>query len=249
MSTITTDDDTSSAHRDGPYSGLPNKRVRAANGIDYAYRDTGGGQGGVPLVLLQHFRGNLDNWDPALIDALASTRRVITFDNAGVGGSTGTTPNTVEQMAHDAIAFVAAMDFGQVDLLGFSIGSFVAQQIALTRPAIVRRLLLASSAPQGAAGMHGWAPDVIGAIGTPDTSPEEYLDVFFARSSSSGRPASEPCSACTPEPRTGTRQQAGRLVRRSTTRSAGGESPITRCSSGSAAWRCRSSWRTATATR
>jgi len=91
----------------------------------------------------------------------------------------------VEQMAHDAIAFIAAMDFGQADLLGFSIGSFVAQQVALTRPAIVRRLVLASAAPQGAAGMHGWAPGVIGAIGTPETSPEEYLGVFFARSSSS----------------------------------------------------------------
>jgi pimeloyl-ACP methyl ester carboxylesterase len=88
---------------------------------------------------------------------------VVTFDNAGVGGSTGATPDTIEQMARDAIAFLAAMQISQADLLGFSIGSFVAQQIALTRPAIVRRLVLASSAPQGAAGMHGWAPEVIGA--------------------------------------------------------------------------------------
>ena len=139
----------------------------------------------MPLVLFQHFRGNLDNWDPALIDALATGRRVITFDNAGVGGSTGTTPDTIEQMARDAIAFIAAMDFGQADLLGFSIGSFVAQQIALTRPAIARRVVLASSAPQGAAGMHGWAADVIGAVGTPETSPDEYLGVFFARSPAS----------------------------------------------------------------
>src|SRR5215470_2987557 len=108
-----------------PYMKLPNQRVSAANGIDYAYRDTG--QGPVPLVLLQHFRGNLDNWDPALIDALASTRQVVTFDNAGVGGSTGTTPDTIEQMARDAIAFLEAMGLGPVDLLGFSIGSFVAQ--------------------------------------------------------------------------------------------------------------------------
>jgi pimeloyl-ACP methyl ester carboxylesterase len=190
--TISTDDGTGSAQRGGPYSVLPNKLVRAGNGIGYAYRDTGPtASGGVPLVLLQHFRGNLDNWDPALIDALASARQVITFNNAGVAGSTGTTPNTVEQMARDAIAFIAAMDFGQVDLLGFSIGSFVAQQIALTRPAIVRRLVLASAAPQGAAGMHGWAPDVIGAIGTPETSPEEYLGVFFSRSSSSQQAGQE----------------------------------------------------------
>ena len=167
------------------YSELRNELVSAANGVDYAYRDTGGGEGALPLVLFQHFRGNLDNWDPALIDALASTRRVVTFDNAGVGGSGGTTPDTIEQMARDAIAFIAAMGFGQADLLGFSIGSFVAQQIALVRPAIVRRLVLASSAPQGAVGMHGWAPEVIGAIGTPKTSPEGYLDVFFTQSASS----------------------------------------------------------------
>ena len=167
------------------YSKLPNELVSAANGIDYAYRDTAGAEDAVPLVLLQHFRGNLDNWDPALIDALAQARRVVTFDNAGVGGSTGTTPDTIEQMARDAIAFLAAIGFSRVDLLGFSIGSFVAQQIALTRPAIVRRLVLASSAPQGAAGMHGWAPEVIGAVGTPQTSPQAYLDVFFTRSASS----------------------------------------------------------------
>ena len=175
MAAITTDD--------RAYSGLPNKLVSAANGVEYAYRDTGEGE--AALVLLNHFRGNLDNWDPALVDALAANRRVITFDNAGIGGSTGVTPHTIRQMAHDAIAFIAAMDPGQVDLLGFSIGSFVAQEIALTRPAMVRRLVLASSAPQGAAGMHGWAPEVIGAVGTPTTSPEEYLDVFFARSPSS----------------------------------------------------------------
>jgi len=136
-------------------------------------------------VLLQHFRGNLDSWDPALIDALATGRRVVTFDNAGVGGSGGTTPDTIEQMARDAIAFLAAMEFGQADVLGFSIGSFVAQQIALVRPAIVRRLVLASSAPKGAAGMHGWAAEVMDAVGTPHTAPEGYLDVFFARSASS----------------------------------------------------------------
>ncbi|MFE4753823.1 alpha/beta fold hydrolase [Streptomyces mirabilis] len=172
------------------YSGLPNERIKAANGIDYAYRDTGpmDDGAGVPLVLLQHFRGNLDNWDPALIDALAPARRVIAFDNTGVGGSTGTSPNTVDQMAHDAIAFIeaiGALGLGQVDVLGFSLGSFVAQQIALTRPALVRRLVLASSAPPGADGMHGWAPEVIDAVGNPETSPKEYLSVFFT-----GSPAS-----------------------------------------------------------
>jgi pimeloyl-ACP methyl ester carboxylesterase len=166
------------------YAELPNEVVRAANGVEYAYRDTLS-DGAVPLVLLQHFRGNLDNWDPALIDALASARRVVTFDNVGIGGSTGTTPDTIEQMARDAIAFIDAMHFSQADLIGFSIGSFIAQQMALIRPAVVRKLVLASSAPQGAQGMHGWVPEVIGAIGTPETSQDAYLDVFFTGSASS----------------------------------------------------------------
>jgi pimeloyl-ACP methyl ester carboxylesterase len=174
------------------YSECPNKLVSAANGVNFAYRETG--EGPVPLVLLQHFRGNLDNWDPALIDALASARRVVTFDNAGVGGSSGTTPPTVAQMAHDAIAFLDAMGIGQdagADILGFSIGSFVAQEIALIRPAIVRRLVMASAAPQGAAGMHGWARQVIGAVGAPQPNPEGYLDVFFTRSASSRQAGQE----------------------------------------------------------
>jgi pimeloyl-ACP methyl ester carboxylesterase len=94
------------------YSDPPNKRVTADNGIDYAYRETGAGQ--VPLVLLQHFRGNLDGWDPALIDALAASRHVVTFDNARVGGTPGTAPNVEEQMAHDAMAFLSVLELDQV---------------------------------------------------------------------------------------------------------------------------------------
>jgi len=160
------------------YADVRTQRVAADNAIEYAYRDLG--LGGVPLVLLQHFRGNLDNWDPALIDALAADRRVITFDNAGVGATTGRTPNTIEAMAHDAVAFLEAMGLQRVDLLGFSIGSFVAQEVALIRPDLLRRIVLASSAPQGADGMHGWAPEVIGAVGAPETTPEGYVGVFFA---------------------------------------------------------------------
>src|ERR1700730_14604446 len=167
------------------YSEAPNKSVSGANGIDYAYREVG--EGRVPVVMLQHFRGNLDNWDPALIDALAASRRVVTFDNTGVGGSTGRTPNTVEQMARDAIDFISAMGFDEVDLLGFSIGSFVAQEGVLIRPRLVRRMVLASSAPKGAAGMHGWAPEVIGAVGQSQTQPGGYLDIFFAKSPESRR--------------------------------------------------------------
>jgi pimeloyl-ACP methyl ester carboxylesterase len=160
------------------YTGASTQRVTADNAIEYAYRDLGAGD--VPLVLLQHFRGNLDNWDPALVDALAADRRVITFDNVGVAATTGSTPSTIEAMAHDAISFLEAMDFQQIDLLGFSIGSFIAQEIALIRPDLLRRVVLASAAPQGAAGMHGWAPEVIGAVGAPETSPEGYISVFFA---------------------------------------------------------------------
>ena len=160
------------------YADATNQRVTAENGIEYAYRDLG--TDAVPLVLLQHFRGNLDYWDPALVDALAAQRRVITFDNVGVGATTGSTPNTIAAMAHGAIDFLEAMGLQRVDLLGFSIGSFVAQEIALIRPDLLRRMVLASSAPQGAAGMHGWAPEVIGAVGEPETSPEGYVSVFFA---------------------------------------------------------------------
>jgi pimeloyl-ACP methyl ester carboxylesterase len=183
------------------YADASARRVAAGNAIEYAYRDLG--EGAVPLVLLQHFRGNLDNWDPALVDALAADRRVVAFDNVGVGATTGRTPNTVEAMAHDAIAFLEAMEFQRVDVLGFSIGSFVAQEIALIRPDLLRRVVLASSAPQGAAGMHGWAPEVIGAVGAPEPNPQGYLDVFFAATTTS---------------REAGRQAAGRIFGRTTGR-------------------------------
>jgi pimeloyl-ACP methyl ester carboxylesterase len=158
--------------------------VSASNGVDYAYRATAASDA-TPLVMLQHFRGNLDNWDPALIDELARGRRVITFDNRGVAASSGTTPSTITQMALDAIDFIDALGIGEVDLLGFSIGSFVAQEIVLVRPSAVRKVALASSAPQGASGMHGWAADVIGAVGRPETSAADYLSVFFTASETS----------------------------------------------------------------
>jgi pimeloyl-ACP methyl ester carboxylesterase len=171
------------------YGTAPNQVIHADNGIDYACREIGTGT--VPLVLLQHFRGNLENWDPRLVDALASQRRVVAFDNVGVGATTGTTPNTIEQMARDAIAFIAALDAPLVDILGFSIGSFVAQEIALIRPDVVRRLVLASSAPRGGAGMHGWPPEVINAVGPPQPDPKGYLDVFFTSSAASRQAGQE----------------------------------------------------------
>jgi pimeloyl-ACP methyl ester carboxylesterase len=158
--------------------------LSASNGVEYAYRVTGTSDA-PPLVTLQHFRGNLDSWDPALIDALAAGRRVITFDNRGVAATSGRTPSTMSQMALDAIDFIDALNIGEVDLLGFSIGSFLAQEIALIRPASVRKVVLASSAPKGASGIHGWTPAVIEAVGKPETSSEEYLSVFFAGSDAS----------------------------------------------------------------
>src|SRR5438128_4600989 len=160
------------------YADASIERVTAGNAIEYAYRDLG--EGDVPLVLLQHVRGNLDNWDPALVDALAADRRVVAFDNVGVAATAGRTPNTIEAMAHDAIAFLEAMNFQRVDLLGFSIGSFVAQEIALIRPDLLQRVVLGSSAPQDAAGMHGWAPELIGAVGAAVASPAGYLADFVA---------------------------------------------------------------------
>jgi pimeloyl-ACP methyl ester carboxylesterase len=171
------------------YVDAENQVLTASNGVDYAYRDTGSSDA-TPLVALQHFRGNLDNWDPALIDALARGRRVITFDNRGVAASSGRTPSTIAQMALDAIEFVDALGVGAVDLLGFSIGSFVAQEMVLVRPSIVRRVVLASSAPQGASGMHGWPADVIGAVGKPEPSAADYLGVFFT-GSEAGRAAGQ----------------------------------------------------------
>ncbi len=165
------------------YVELPNLSVKTDAGLTYAYRDTGGAD--LPLVLLQHFRGNLDSWDPALVDDLGSATRVLAFDNVGVGGTGGTPVSTIADMAAGALAFLDAMDLQTVNLLGFSIGSFVAQEIALIRPSAVNKLVLASSAPKGAAGMHGWAPEVIGAVGAPETQPDGYLSVFFAPSEAS----------------------------------------------------------------
>src|ERR1700722_20193859 len=165
------------------YGELENLTVKSEGGLSFAYRDTGGD--GRPLVLLQHFRGNLDNWDPSLIDDLAANRRVITFDYEGVAASEGKVAHTILETAMGSLRFLDAMNLDQVDLLGFSIGSFVAQEIALTRPSVVNRLVLASAAPRGGPNMHGWAAEVIGAVGTPETSPEEYVSVFFAPSDAS----------------------------------------------------------------
>lgn len=163
---------------DSTHQTAPNLFIDAPNGIRYAYRRFGKATG-VPLVFLQHFRGTLDNWDPFLTDSIAREREVILLDNVGVGLSSGTTPNTVAQMARDAIVFLDALALSQVDLLGFSLGGFVAQEIALLRPKQVRKLVLAGTGPQGGPLMHGWRQDIADAARTPELGGAELSYVFF----------------------------------------------------------------------
>jgi len=118
-----------------------------ANGIRFAYRRFGK-PGGVPLVFMQHFRGGMDHWDPAVTDGFAEHRPVILFDNAGVAASTGETPDTINAMADHAADFIGALGLAQVDLLGFSIGGYIAQTLALRRPELIRRLILAGTGPR-----------------------------------------------------------------------------------------------------
>ena len=120
-----------------------------ANGIRFAYRRIGR-TGGVPLVLNVHFRGTMDHWDPAITDGLAEQREVILFDNAGIGASSGQTPPSVPGMAADAVAFIKALGIGKADVLGYSIGGKVAQEIALQAPDLVRKLILVGTGPRGA---------------------------------------------------------------------------------------------------
>jgi pimeloyl-ACP methyl ester carboxylesterase len=162
--------------------------VDSATGVRFAYRRLGErSRGAAPLVLLQHFRGNLDDWDPLLVDSLAAGREVILFDNAGVGLSGGTTPSTVTEMARDAICFLDALRLDTVDLLGYSIGGMISQEVVLLRPRQVRRLVLAATGPRGGGtNMHGWAFDVAAlANGGHHRGSEDYLRLFCLATESS----------------------------------------------------------------
>jgi pimeloyl-ACP methyl ester carboxylesterase len=149
-----------------------------AAGVSFAYRRFGRATK-LPLIMLQHFRGNLDNWDTALTDALAAEREVILVDYPGVGSSTGEPSHTIAETGRQALAFIDALGVDDTDLLGFSIGGFVAQEIALVRPTLVRRLVLAATGPKGAPGMHGWRDD-IAAAARGESKPENLLYVRFA---------------------------------------------------------------------
>jgi len=152
----------------------------------YAYRRFGSGTG-LPLLLLQHFIGTLDNWDPAVTDRLADDHDVILFENAGVGRSSGNVPTTIAGMAKHALAFLDGLGIKQCDVLGFSLGGMVAQQMALDRPSILRRMILVGTAPRGGDDiMHLDKPSLATHLGNPDLKGYEVLQkIFFTPSAPS----------------------------------------------------------------
>lgn len=156
-------------------------RYVAGSGIRFAYRQLGPSTG-TPLVLLQHFSGNIDAWDPAVVNALAIDRPVIAFDNAGVGRSTGETPDSVAAMAADAVTFINLLGLSEVDLLGYSLGGCVAQQIAAEHGRLVRRLILVGTAPKG--GEEHLLVALQDAF-SQTAAPDPRLPLFFTKSSAS----------------------------------------------------------------
>jgi pimeloyl-ACP methyl ester carboxylesterase len=150
-------------------------------GICFAYRRLGPSTG-TPLVLLQHFSGNIDAWDPAVVNALAANRPVIAFDNAGVGRSTGQTPDNIAAMARDAVAFINLLGLSEIDLLGFSLGGCVAQQIAAEHGRLIRKLILVGTAPRG--GEEHLLAVLREAFSRTD-APDPRLPLFFTNSPAS----------------------------------------------------------------
>jgi pimeloyl-ACP methyl ester carboxylesterase len=137
-------------------------------------------------VLFQHFVGTMDSWDPAVADGLARNREVIVFDNAGVAASGGEVPNTVQGMAAYGTGLIEALKLPQADLLGFSLGSLVAQQVALDRPDLVRKVILVGSGPRGGEGMATLTPEFQAMLAKPRARPDDLLlDVFFTPSANS----------------------------------------------------------------
>jgi pimeloyl-ACP methyl ester carboxylesterase len=156
-----------------------------ANGIRFAYRRFGN-PAGVPLVFNQHFTGTLDHWDPAVTDGFAEDREVILFNNAGVSSSSGEVPTTIEKMGANAVAFITALELAKVDVLGFSIGGFVAQEIALQAPDLVRRLVLVGTGPRGGEGMATLTPEAQEIFGAAYDKPDHlWLRVHFTQSEKS----------------------------------------------------------------
>jgi pimeloyl-ACP methyl ester carboxylesterase len=172
------------------YKDAPTRTV-SAGGVDFAYRELGSDTG-VPVIFLTHLAAVLDNWDPRVVDGIAAKHRVITFDNRGVGASSGSTPTTIEAMAKDAIAFIRALDLDQVDLLGFSMGGMIAQVIAEAEPQLVRKLILAGTGPAGGQGIENVTRiahfDTVRALLTLQ-DPKQFL--FFTRTPNGRRAGKE----------------------------------------------------------
>jgi pimeloyl-ACP methyl ester carboxylesterase len=154
---------------------VPTTFIEAA-GLRFAYRRLGS-EAGIPLILLQHFRGNMDNWDPSVVDGLAVDRPIVLLDNRGIGRSDGDTPGNVAAMAGDAIAFIEALALPRVDVLGFSLGGMVAQQVLFDRPELIRRAILVGTGGPGAAGM--FSPEVTMAASKVPSDAESLLFLFF----------------------------------------------------------------------
>jgi len=150
-------------------------------GTPFVYREVGE-KDEAPLILLHHLTAVLDDWDPRVVDGLAAEHHVITFDNRGVGGTGGSTPNSVEEMARDAVAFIRALGLTKVDLLGFSLGGFIAQAIALDEPDLVRKIIIAGSGPAGGEGISNMGAvlqDALAKAGAAGKHPKHFL--FFSQ--------------------------------------------------------------------
>jgi pimeloyl-ACP methyl ester carboxylesterase len=155
------------------------------NGISFAYRRFGDGDG-LPLVFFQHFTGTLDNWDPAVLDPLSENREIIIFDTRGIAKSGGEPKHTIAEIAKDAEDFIDALGLKKVDLFGFSMGSFAAQQVAVDRPELVNRIILVGSGPRGGEGLETFLPEVWALFDKPYNQPDELLlDTFFLPTESS----------------------------------------------------------------
>jgi len=173
---------TTSVH--APPSGTPSSSTKfvVADGIRVATRSIGTGE---PLLLLHRFRGTLDDWDPALLSALAPQRQVITFDSVGVGETEGETPDAVEPMADFAASVLRSLELSTADILGYSLGGFVAQVLAIKYPHLVRKLILAGTMPPGGAPNVEWSATWLRTASTPVPSPAIALSLFYTETTSS----------------------------------------------------------------